>query len=118
MIIIDLSYPIRQHFRWTVPREVRASHTRGDLFESSVMTISCHAYTHVDAPRHFLPGTPHIAAMPIDQWVGPAAVVDLTHLDPNAEVTAGDLDRRASHVMRGALDQADGSPVRAVALLD
>jgi len=101
MRTVDLSFPIRPHFRWPVAREVRALHARGDLFESSVLTISSHAYTHVDAPRHFLAGQRHIAEMPIDQWMGPAAVVDLTHLGPDAEVTAADLDRRAGHVRAG-----------------
>ncbi len=50
MKIIDLSFPIRPHFRWSVAREIRSSHARGDNFESSVMTLACHAYTHVDAP--------------------------------------------------------------------
>ena len=31
----------------------------------SVLTVSCHAYTHVDAPVHFLPGDRDITAMPI-----------------------------------------------------
>ena len=78
--MIDLSFPIRPHFRWKVAREVRASHAKGDNFESSIMTLGCHAYTHVDAPRHFLAGDRHIAEMPVDQWVGEAAVVDLSHL--------------------------------------
>ena len=101
MRLIDLSFPIRPHFRWAVAREVRASHARGDLFESSVMTLGCHAFTHVDAPRHFLPGTRHIAEMPLDQWMGEAAVVDLTHLGENGEVTAADLEQRAGHVREG-----------------
>jgi kynurenine formamidase len=101
MRTIDLSFPIRPHFRWPVAREIRARHARGDLFESSVLTISCHAYTHVDAPKHFLAGHRHIAEMPLDQWMGPAAVVDLTHLGENAEVTAADLDRHAGHVRAG-----------------
>ena len=63
--------------------------------------MSCHAYTHVDAPVHFLPGDRDIASMPVDQWMGEAAVVDLTHLGENAEVTAADLDRRAGHVRAG-----------------
>jgi hypothetical protein len=44
MKIIDLSFPIRPHFRWSVARETTSSHTRGDNFESSVMTFACHAY--------------------------------------------------------------------------
>jgi arylformamidase len=99
--LIDLSFPIRPHFRWKVAREVRASHAHGDNFESSIMTLGCHAYTHVDAPRHFLPGDRHIAEMPLDQWMGDAAVVDLTHLGDNAGVTAADLERRGSHVRAG-----------------
>src|SRR4029453_12267576 len=101
MPMIDLSFPIRPHFRWTVAREIRASHANGDNFESSVMTLGCHAYTHVDAPRHFLPDYPHIAEMSLDQWVGDAAVVDLTHLGENAGVTAADLEGRGGHVRAG-----------------
>ena len=42
--------------------------------------------------------------MAVDQWMGPAAVVDLTHLGENGEVTAVDLERRAGHVERGGGD--------------
>jgi arylformamidase len=101
MQVVDLSFPIRPHFRWTVRPELRSSHARGDIFQSTTLTISCHAYTHVDAPVHFLPGDRHIGEMPVDQWMGAAAVVDLTHLGDNGEVTAGDLERRAAHVQAG-----------------
>jgi kynurenine formamidase len=101
MPIIDLSFPIRPHFRWKVEPTLRSSHARGDLFQSTVLTISCHAYTHVDAPVHFLPGDRDIASMPVDQWIGDAAVVDLTHLGDNGEVSASELEARAGHVRRG-----------------
>src|SRR6266446_9560322 len=101
MRLVDLSFPIRPHFRWKVEPTLRTWHARGDNFQSTVLTVSCHADTHVDAPVHFLPGDRDIAAMPVDQWMGPAAVVDLTHLGENGEVTAGDLERCAGHVERG-----------------
>ena len=101
MRIVDLSFPLKPHFRWTVASERRSTHESGALFQSTVFTSSCHAYTHVDAPVHFLPGDRDIAQMPVDQWMGPAAVVDLTHLGENGEVTAADLERRAGHVGRG-----------------
>jgi kynurenine formamidase len=101
MKIIDLSFPIRPHFRWKVASELRTSHARGDNFQSTILTIGCHAYTHVDAPNHFLPGDRDIAAMPVEQWMGEAAVVDLTHLGANAEVTAAELQARAQHVRAG-----------------
>jgi kynurenine formamidase len=101
MRIVDLSFPIRPHFRWTVAPELVASHARGHPLQSTVLTISCHAYTHVDAPLHYLPDGRHMAAMPVDQWIGPAAVVDLTHLGANGEVRAEDLDAKGGHVRRG-----------------
>ncbi len=101
MRVVDLSYPIRPHFRWLVSSERRLSHEAGDLFQSTVFTISCHAYTHVDAPVHFLPGDRDVARMPVDQWMGPAAVVDLSHLGESGEVTPAELDRHAAHVEPG-----------------
>jgi kynurenine formamidase len=99
--IVDLSFPIRPHFRWKVVSQLRSSHERGDHFRSTIITMICHAYTHVDAPNHFLPGGRDIASMPVDQWVGPAAVVDLTHLGDNGEVSATELGKHAGHVQRG-----------------
>jgi|ERR1051326_8692583 kynurenine formamidase len=101
MRVVDLSFPIRPHFRWKVASELRSSHERGDHFRSTIVTMICHAYTHVDAPNHFLPGDRDIASMPVDQWIGEAAVVDLTHLGDNGEVSAADLDKHAGHVRRG-----------------
>src|SRR5437762_13538079 len=101
MRIVDLSFPIRPHFRWKVEPTLVRSHAAGDVFQSTVLTVACHAYTHVDAPVHFLPGDRDIAAMPVDQWVGPAAVVDLSHLGDNGEVPAAELHRHAGHVQAG-----------------
>ena len=101
MSTIDLSFPIRPHFRWRVAPERVTTHARGDPLQSTVLTISCHAYTHVDAPLHFLPDGSDVATMPIDQWIGDAAIVDLTHLGANGEVSAAELDKRGAHVRRG-----------------
>ena len=101
MPIVDLSFPIRPHFRWKVAPEQVATHAKGDPLQSTVVTISCHAYTHVDAPLHFLRDGRDIAAMPIDQWIGDAAVVDLSHLGANGEVSAEELERRGGHIRRG-----------------
>lgn len=101
MRVVDLSFPIRPHFRWKVSTESQSSHAKGDLFQSTVLTISCHAFTHVDAPVHFLPNGRHIGELPVDQWVGDAAVVDLTHIEANGEVTEADLERQGQHVRLG-----------------
>jgi len=101
MRTVDLSFTLKPQFRWKVASERRSTHESGAIFQSTIFTSSCHAYTHVDAPVHFLPGRRDIAEMPVDQWMGPAAVVDLTHLAENGEVTAADLDVRGGHVERG-----------------
>ena len=101
MRVVDLSFPIKPHFRWKVASELRSSHAAGHLFQSTILTVTCHAYTHVDAPVHFLPGDRDIAQMPADQWMGGAAIVDLTHLGDNGEVTAAALDAHAGHVQAG-----------------
>lgn len=101
MRVVDLSYPIKSHFRWTLRTEFRSSHTTGDLFQTTALTISCHAFTHVDAPVHFLPGGRHIAELSLEQWMGEAAVVDLTHIGANTEVTGAVLERQAQHVRGG-----------------
>src|SRR5690242_21746712 len=97
MRVVDLSFPIGPHFRWTVASERRSTHEAGQNFQSTGLTVSCHAYTHVDAPVHFLPGARDIASMPVDQRMGQSAVVDLTHPSENAEVTAADLDPLTGH---------------------
>jgi len=33
--VIDLSLPIKTHFRWKIETEVRGSHHRGDVFQST-----------------------------------------------------------------------------------
>jgi kynurenine formamidase len=101
MRVVDLSFPVKPHFRWNVATELRSAHAKGDLFQATLLTIHCHAFTHVDAPVHFLPGDRHIAELPVDQWIGQAAVVDLTHIRENGEVTEADLERRAQHVRAG-----------------
>ena len=101
MRVVDLTFPIKPHFRWKVATELRNSHRQGDLFQTTILTIHCHAFTHVDAPLHFLPGDRHIAEMPVEQWMGEAAVVDLTHVPENGELMAADLDRKANHVRAG-----------------
>ena len=101
MRIVDLSFPIRPHFRWKAVPERVATHAAGDPMQSTVMTIACHAYTHVDAPIHYPPDGRDIASMPVDQWIGDASVVDLTHLGANAGIGAVELEKHAGHVRMG-----------------
>ena len=101
MRIVDLSFPIKPHFRWKVEPVLRSSHAHGDNFQSTVLTISCHAYTHVDAPVHFLPGAEAISDLPLERWCGEAAVVDLSHRGADEGITAADLNEHGRHIQAG-----------------
>jgi kynurenine formamidase len=66
------------------------------------LVLGTHTGTHADAPLHFVPdGTP-IDAVGLEPFVGPAAVVDLTPVEPLQEISA---DRLAA-----ALDAAPAHP--------
>ena len=59
----------------------------------SRLTLSAHAGTHVDAPRHFLPEGEAVDELPLDRLVGPARVVSVAPGRPAVGVDdLGDLE--------------------------
>lgn len=64
--------------RWVTsqPLELieRRRMSRGDANNSSGLTMSAHAGTHVDAPFHFVPEGKTIDALPLELFIGPALV--------------------------------------------
>lgn len=61
----------------------------GDDYNVSRWTISAHAGTHVEAPLHTIADGAAIDALPLETFVGPARVLDLTGVA--SEITADDL---------------------------
>lgn len=55
---------------------------RGDLCNVTTLRMSVHTGTHMDAPRHFVPGGASIDQTPIDALIGPARVLPIE--DPYA----------------------------------
>ncbi len=104
MQIYDLSMPISQgHLRWPVSRDKRGDFSRGDLFEVSSLATSCHGFTHIDAPRHMVPGGPTLSDLTLDRVVGPAAVIDLEDISPNEAIDVSRLSRAAAHLSDGEI---------------
>jgi arylformamidase len=85
--IIDLSMPIEDHFRWPVERRVKGDHARGDVFQTTWIGASVHGFTHMDSPRHCVPGGPTTDEVPIEQTIGDATVFDLAPVQPNEAIT-------------------------------
>lgn len=55
------------------------NHDQGKPHES-LLTMNVHTGTHVDAPLHMLAGGETIETIPLERLVGPARVLDLTHV--------------------------------------
>lgn len=65
------------------------NHDEGKPHES-LLSMNVHTGTHVDAPLHMLAGGDTIETIPLERLVGPARVLDLTHV--KAFITKEDLE--------------------------
>jgi kynurenine formamidase len=102
MRIIDLTMPIAPHWRCPLTLEQVQSHERGDAFQASRLTLSAHGFTHVDAPRHCVPGGPTIESVPLATVCGQATILDISHAGANHAVGPEEL-ARAGEVRPGDL---------------
>ena len=59
--------------------------------ETRKLVLGTHTGTHIDAPRHFIPGGITVDQLPLEQLVGSASVVDLTRFGAGMEVAVDDL---------------------------
>ena len=81
--IIDISVPVEPGMV-TYPGDPTVTLVRvksladGDVVNLSRLDLGVHTGTHVDAPVHFIEGTPATEALPLDALIGPARVLDLT----------------------------------------
>ena len=100
--MIDLTMPIpRTHFRWPLERRLLKSHAAGDTSEATWFGTTVHAFTHVDAPRHFDPDGATTDALTLDRVTGEAAVLDFADIAANAPITAGMVEGAGGHVGAG-----------------
>ena len=99
--IVDLSVPIEPHFRWPMERSLKSDHAKGDAFQVTWLGLAVHGYTHIDAIRHVLPDGATSSDTPLDQTCGEAAIVDVSDLPPDHEITREHLADRGGHVRSG-----------------
>ena len=102
MKIIDLSFPIQTHWRWGYEQKFKHLLENGDDFRASVMTLPAHAFTHVDTLLHCKPGGAlAIDELPVDTYCGDAAVIDLSYIEQDHEITVADLEEHAKDIKKG-----------------
>jgi arylformamidase len=79
----DISVPLKQGMNYlpldpVAPKIYRFSDVElGAKVTMSMLEIISHTGTHIDAPRHFIPGGSTISDMPLDATIGPARVIDI-----------------------------------------
>jgi kynurenine formamidase len=88
MHIIDLSMPLKEHFRWQPTIEIKGDIAAGDQFRVTRISTTCHGFTHVDAMAHFVAHAPTIESTPLERVVGPCRVLNLRDAPANAAITA------------------------------
>ena len=96
--IVDLSMPIEDHFRWPVERSHKGDLEAGEVFQISRLGWVVHGFTHVDAPRHMVAGGDTTSEVALDRTIGTAAVLDLSGIAPNTEITAEMIAEAAGHL--------------------
>ena len=52
--------------------------TNKDYYELNRFCTAEHGGTHLDAPRHFAPGTTGMSDIPLDKLIGPAFIIDVS----------------------------------------
>lgn len=103
---IDVTYPIRPGMTpWPgqppVVRERVNSLAAGDHSNVSVLSLSVHTGTHLDAPAHFLPDGADVTAVPLDALLGPTRVAKIEA----SMITSAALE--AYEARRGLLQKGD-----------
>lgn len=98
--IIDLSMTIEEGMQtfaapWHPYVEITQLGRHGiENRETRKIVLGTHTGTHIDAPRHFIPGGGTVEAIPLEQLNGPATVVDLSDTPDFAEVDTPALEAR------------------------
>ncbi len=105
--IYDLSQPVFTNcpqYPDTNPRPVQVS-----LFymlavqgvNKEIVTMSTHTGTHCDAPFHFFEDGQTIDDVPLETYVGPAAILDLREKQPGSSIQRADIARVADRIEPG-----------------
>ena len=101
--IVDLSMRCsrgRQREGWNRRLELKRSRIPYDnTIMHEINTVS-HIGTHVEGPSHYLAGLKDISQLPIEIFIGAAALLRLTGMKPNQEVKSTDLAKNG-RIRRG-----------------
>jgi len=102
--LVDLTHPYDERtIFWptaaegfTLRKDAEGMTPGGYYYAANSFSTAEHGGTHLDAPVHFAQGHPSVDQIPLERFLGPAVVVDVTRQsDANADyqVTVADIQR-------------------------
>ena len=98
--IIDLSFPIHEGMttfpaHWHPLVEITQLGRHGlENRETRKLVFGTHTGTHIDAPLHFIPKGQSIDRIPLERFMGKAAVINLTPIPSQHELSLSELKRK------------------------
>ena len=108
-MLIDLSHPLvhgQPNFPFDPKISVVPHHTIAVMdYNMTQISMATHQGTHLDAPFHFYDEGTTVDQMPLDQFYGPATLVDLSPggaLDAGTELTVAMFEAHADAFQPGA----------------
>ena len=100
---MDLTYVFDEHtVYWPNNRSFHREDTahgvnaQGQWYASGAFSASEHGGTHMDAPNHFASSGISLEAIPVDQFLGPAILIDIEEQcssNPDYTLTLADIQK-------------------------
>ncbi len=91
MKVIDLTHAIKEGMPvypgTQAPSLIPAADYENDGFRETLLNMTTHTGTHIDAPAHIVPGRPTLDRLPASQFIGKALAVDCRRLREGEAVT-------------------------------
>jgi len=107
--MLDLSLPFSvQTPQWANYEPLTITYTRrvgGQNFglgrNNAHCRASIHLATHMDGEKHFWPAGRTIGEVPLEEWVGPGVIADISHLVSDSSVYTPDMIKSVVDVRKG-----------------
>jgi kynurenine formamidase len=107
--MLDLTVPFSvQTPQWLnyIPLSVTYTKRVGGQFfgmgrNGSICNASIHLGSHMDGEKHFYPAGRTIGQVPLDEWVGPGAIADISHLVSDSSVYTPEMIQDVVDIHKG-----------------
>jgi len=100
--IVDLSNPIDHDIPvWPTMPPVELIRTAWAARDGATMErveMATHTATHVDSPRHFIPGGKTLDDYPLGKFMGQGVALDLTPKEPGEPITVAEIQQHEDEV--------------------